>query len=109
MFSVRSFVIICFLVFSSGCAIGPKYVRPTAPIPEAYKENKDWKVAEPKDTFIKGEWWQIFNDPQLDALEAQVNISNQNIAIAQAQYDQAYALVKAAKSAFFPILYPSTN
>ena len=88
----------------TGCAIGPKYVRPTAQIPAAYKESTDWKKAQPQDEIIRGAWWKIFNDPQLDALEDQVNISNQNIAQAQAQYAQAYALVQAAKSSFFPTL-----
>jgi len=92
------------LILSSGCMIGPKYVKPSAEIPEAYKESKDWKLAQPQDNVLKGNWWEIFNDPQLNALETQVNISNQNIAIAEAQYAQAYALVQASKSAFFPIL-----
>jgi len=92
------------LVLLSGCAIGPKYVRPTTQIPAAYKESKDWKIALPQDGIIRGAWWKIFNDPRLDALEAQVNISNQNIALAAAQYAASYALVQAAKSAFFPIV-----
>ena len=92
------------LMLLSGCMIGPKYVRPTAPVPTAYKESADWKIATPQDEIIRGEWWKIFNDTQLDALEAQVNISNQNIAEAQAQYAQAYALVEASRSSFFPTL-----
>jgi len=106
MFSVRTTVIgvAGLLTLLSGCAIGPKYVRPTAQIPAAYKESKDWKVAQPQDTMIRGAWWKIFNDPRLDALEDQVNVSNQNIAQAEAQYAEAYALVQAAKSSFFPTL-----
>jgi NodT family efflux transporter outer membrane factor (OMF) lipoprotein len=96
-------------IFLGGCSIGPKYVRPSSPMPKAYKESADWKPAAPQDQIIKGDWWKIFNDPQLDSLEAQVNISNQNIAIAQAQYAQAYALVQAAKSSFFPILTTSAS
>jgi NodT family efflux transporter outer membrane factor (OMF) lipoprotein len=87
-----------------GCAIGPKYVRPTAQVPAAYKEAGDWKKAQPQDAILRGDWWKIFNDPRLDALEDQVNISNQNIMLAQAQYAQAYALVQAARSSFFPTL-----
>jgi NodT family efflux transporter outer membrane factor (OMF) lipoprotein len=86
-----------------GCAVGPKYVRPTTQIPAAYKES-GWKQAQPQDAIVRGAWWKIFNDPQLDALEAQVNISNQNIAQAQAQYAQSYALVQAARSSVFPIV-----
>jgi NodT family efflux transporter outer membrane factor (OMF) lipoprotein len=102
------------LVLLTGCAIGPKYVRPTTQIPAAYKESADWssyrtlagawKKAQPQDEIIRGAWWKIFNDPRLDALEEQVNISNQNIAQAEAQYAQSYALVQAARSAFFPTL-----
>ena len=73
-------------------------------MPAAYKESADWKKAQPQDEIIRGAWWKVFNDTRLDALEEQVNISNQNIAAAQAQYDQAYALVEASKSSFFPIL-----
>ena len=97
-------VSVTFILLLSGCAIGPKYVRPTTQIPTAYKESADWKVAQPQDEIVRGAWWKVFNDPQLDALEDQVNISNQNIAIAEAQFAQAYALVQAAKSSFFPIL-----
>ncbi|MDE2231768.1 MAG: efflux transporter outer membrane subunit [Candidatus Omnitrophica bacterium] len=93
-----------WLILLAGCAVGPKYVRPAVPVPAAYKENKDWKIAQPQDNVLKGEWWKIFNDPQLDALEAQVDISNQNIAAAQARYAQAYALVQASRSSFFPVL-----
>ncbi len=101
------FAILCLIV--SGCAIGPKYIRPTTQIPTEYKESKDWKIAEPQDAIIRGEWWKVFNDPRLDELETEVNISNQNIAQAQAQYAQAYALVQAAKSSFFPILSTSAS
>jgi len=95
---------ISLIALLSGCAVGPKYVRPKAPIPKMYKENADWKIAQPQDEIIHGAWWKVFNDPQLDALEDEVNISNQNIVQAQAQYAQAYALVQAAKSALFPTL-----
>ncbi len=104
MYSIKGLIFCCSCLLIAGCTIGPKYVRPSAPLATEYKGNKDWKVATPQDAAIKGEWWKVFNDPQLDALEAQVNISNQNIAMAEAQYDEAYALVQAARSSFFPIL-----
>ena len=100
----------CFVVsllamtLAGGCALGPKYVKPTTQIPAAYKETGDWKKAQPQDSVIRGEWWKIFNDPKLDALEDEVNISNQNIAAAQAQYAQARALVQEARAGFFPTL-----
>ena len=106
MFGVRKTIlgIAGLLMLLSGCAVGPKYVKPTVQIPAAYKESAGWKRAQPQDEIIRGEWWKIFNDPRLDALEAEVNISNQNIAQAQAQYAQSYALVQAARSSFFPTL-----
>jgi len=78
-------------------------------MPAAYKEAGDWQKANPQDALIRGEWWKIFNDPRLDALEEQVNISNQNIVAAEAQYAQAYALVQAARSALFPTLSTTSS
>ncbi|MCX5813989.1 MAG: efflux transporter outer membrane subunit [Proteobacteria bacterium] len=88
----------------SACAVGPDYVRSTVLVPESYKENKEWKVAEPRDDLFHGPWWEIFNDPKLNFLEEQVNISNQNIAMAEAQFRQATALVQTATSSFFPTI-----
>ncbi len=59
------------------CAVGPNYHRPPAPVPSAYKElPPGWKVAAPQDEKRRGDWWAIFEDPELDRLERQVNISN---------------------------------
>jgi NodT family efflux transporter outer membrane factor (OMF) lipoprotein len=90
--------------FLTACAVGPDYVRPTAPVPESFKEMKDWKVAEPKDEIVRGRWWEIYNDPDLNALEEQVVISNQNIAAAEAQFRQALAQVRMDRSSFFPTI-----
>ena len=86
----------------AACAVGPDYVRPTAVVPASFKEIKGWKVAQPKDDVIKGTWWEVFNDPQLNALEEQVNISNQSVAAAEAQFRQARALVQASRAGYFP-------
>ena len=94
MFSIRIILFSVFSLLAFGCAVGPKYVRPTVQIPAAYKETGDWKIANPQDGIIRGAWWKIFNDPRLDALEEQVNISNQNIAQAVAQYQEARAALK---------------
>ena len=85
-----------------GCAVGPDYVKPIPVSPDAYKELAGWKVAQPKDDVLRGAWWQIYGDPQLNALEEQVNLSNQNIALAEAQFRQARALVQQARAAYFP-------
>ncbi len=101
----RGFLVSIFcgmLTVLSGCAVGPDYVRPTADTPVSYKENAGWKVAEPGDTAIKGAWWEIYNNPELNALEEQVNVSNQTIAVAEAQFRQATALVQTSRAALFP-------
>ena len=90
-----------FLLFSA-CAVGPDYVKPKIEAPPAYKEAVGWKVAEPQETLVRGAWWKIFQDPQIDALEEQVTISNQNVAAAEAQFRQARAAVQAARAGYFP-------
>jgi len=84
------------------CAAGPKYVRPSVATPAAYKEAGDWKVAQPQDTVKRGKWWEIFRDAQLDALAGQIDISNQNVRIAEARFRQARALVQSARAGLFP-------
>lgn len=86
----------------SACTVGPDYVRPTATVPPVFKEMSGWRVAQPKDEVIRGAWWEIFNDPQLNALEEQVVIANQNVAAAEAQFRQARALVRSARAGYFP-------
>jgi NodT family efflux transporter outer membrane factor (OMF) lipoprotein len=85
-----------------GCAVGPKYHPPVVQAPPAYKELGDWKPAQPNDQNLGGEWWKIFQDPQLDALEAQVNVSNQNLKIAEAQFRQARAALRYNRADYFP-------
>jgi NodT family efflux transporter outer membrane factor (OMF) lipoprotein len=94
--------VLLFALALAGCTVGPNYVRPRAKTPEAFKEMNGWKKAEPADHLLRGKWWEVFNDPQLNALEEQVSISNQNVAVAEAQFRQALALVKVARSAYFP-------
>jgi len=94
----------------AGCTVGPKYHTPTAVTPAAYKEltpadyksTEGWKVAQPNDAVLRGKWWEIFGDRQLNALEEKVNVSNQNIAAAAANFFAARALVKEARSQYFP-------
>ena len=84
--------------------VGPNYNRPPAPVPPAFKEQPPdgWKEAQPNDAALKGKWWEIYNDPKLNALEEQVSISNQNVLAAEAQYRAARAAVQIARSALFP-------
>lgn len=85
-----------------GCAVGPDYVRPEVEVPAAFKEQ--WKTAEPRAELPRGPWWQLFGDPELDRLIAQVEVNNQNIRAVEAQYRQARALAQQARSEYFPLL-----
>ncbi len=86
----------------TACTVGPDYVRPTTEVPNAYKELGDWKVAQPADGAPRGNWWEVFSDAQLNGLISQVQVSNQNVAIAEAQYRQARAIAQQARAALFP-------
>jgi len=86
----------------SGCSLAPHYSRPAQPIPASFKEEPGWRVARPADDVAKGEWWKLFNDPVLDALEARVLVSNQNLAAAEAAYRQARATVSEQRAALLP-------
>jgi NodT family efflux transporter outer membrane factor (OMF) lipoprotein len=86
----------------SGCTVGPKYKRPAAEVPPAYKEVGNWKPAQPNDQNLGGSWWEVFHDPQLNALEAQVDVSNQNLKAAAAQYTQARAVLRYYRADYFP-------
>jgi NodT family efflux transporter outer membrane factor (OMF) lipoprotein len=85
-----------------GCVVGPKYHPPAAQAPAAYKELGDWRPAQPNDQNLGGVWWTIFQDPQLDALELQINISNQNLKAAASQYEQARAVLRYYRANYYP-------
>jgi NodT family efflux transporter outer membrane factor (OMF) lipoprotein len=90
------------LAVLSGCAIGPKYVRPPVVTPDAYKEIDGWKAAAPADLAQRGPWWIAFGDGTLDDLERRVSVSNQTLGVAEATYRQASALVREARAGYFP-------
>ena len=99
------------LLLLCACNPAPKYVRPPAPTPTAYKEAPDqfkegsgWKLAQPGDDKIRSKWWEVYNDPQLNALEEQVAISNQSLKASEANFRAARALVVSARAALFPTL-----
>ena len=85
-----------------GCTVGPNYVRPPADAPVSYKEMGDWKPAQPSDQFGKGTWWEVYEDPQLNALEAQIDVSNFNLKAQQERFEQARATVKISRSNYYP-------
>jgi NodT family efflux transporter outer membrane factor (OMF) lipoprotein len=86
----------------ASCVMGPDYRRPQVVSPPQYKESKDWKTAEPRDGVPRGKWWEIFGDPQLNALADKVGTSNQNLRAAEAQYRRAQALVQSSRSGLWP-------
>src|SRR5690606_23842856 len=88
----------------AGCAIGPDYQRPASAPSAEFKQAAGWKSAAPADTALRGDWWKLYGDPELDALVERLNAGNQNLASAEAQYRQARALVRGARAAFFPTL-----
>ena len=100
-----------------GCVVGPRYNRPTVQTPGTFKEvtpddlkkMDGWKVAQPQDSALHGEWWEILGDPQLNALEKQVNVSNQNVAAAFAAFMAARALVREARAQYFPTVTASAS
>jgi NodT family efflux transporter outer membrane factor (OMF) lipoprotein len=96
----------------AGCRVGPRYVKPTTPAPPTYKESTPsaysnalpgvWKPAQPQDAMLKGKWWEIFNEPELNTLEDSLNIDNQNIAQYFQNFMAARAQVRQARSGLFP-------
>ena len=105
------------LVLLSGCDFAPTYKKPAVETPGGYKEMtpeqlKDtdgWKTAEPRDDVLRGNWWEMFHDPELNALEAQVAVSNQTVAAALANFLAARAVVKQSRSQYFPTVTASPS
>ena len=97
-------LILAGVIQLAGCAVGPKYKTPIAPAPPAYKEMVNWKTAQPSDQKLGGNWWEIFQDPQLNALEQQIDVSNQNLKAAVAQYQQSRAALRYVRADYYPTL-----
>jgi len=95
-------LLFAILLLLTGCDRGLRYERAQVPTPPAYKELEGWKTAQPQDDALRGKWWEVFNEPELNALEEKVNVSNQNIASAAASFLAARALVKQARAQLFP-------
>ncbi len=99
-------------LISTACTVGPTYKQPAVVVPPAFKEQPPanmtaadlaaWQQSQPGDAYAKGRWWELYNDPALNALEVQVNVSNQNVLQAEARYRQAKAAIGEARSALFP-------
>lgn len=114
---LRSFVVASVVAGLAGCAVGPNYKRPTAPVPESWKEEdaaspemkEQWKTAAPRDDAQRGKWWEAFGDPVLNGLVEQVSITNQNIAQAEALFRSARAAIRVARADLFPTVTASAG
>src|SRR5436305_1467667 len=106
------FTILVVSALFTSCTVGPNYTRPNLPAapaygeqpPASYQESAEWKAAHPSDAAIRGNWWEIFNEPDLSALEVQVAAANPTIRAAEASFRQARAAVRLNRSALFPTL-----
>lgn len=101
--------IICLSL--TGCVVGPKYHQPSAPTPAApnYKESpinfqdaEGWKVASPQDQMLHGNWWEVFQQPELNDLEQQLNINNETIKVYFENYLAARALIRETRAQYYP-------
>jgi len=110
--------LLCLISLSlAGCMVGPKYVKPTAPMapefkeqpPDSFKESDAWKPAQPSDQTLRGNWWEIFGDPQLNALEEQLTTSNQNLKVAEARLRQARSIIRFNKASLAPTISTSPS
>jgi outer membrane protein TolC len=95
----------------TGCMVGPNYVKPSTPMAPTFKEeaapsqvNDGWKLAQPGDQTPRGNWWEIYGDPQLNALEAQIDSANQTLKMSEANYRQARAAIRFNRSYEAPTL-----
>jgi multidrug efflux system outer membrane protein len=97
---------LALLGLAAGCTVGPRYSRPAAPAPapDAWKTQPPWQQAAPKDAIPKGTWWQVYNDPALDAYEQQLLQANQSLVAARDRLNQARSLARVATADMFPQL-----
>jgi NodT family efflux transporter outer membrane factor (OMF) lipoprotein len=114
----RVFAVSGFLaLFLSGCMVGPKYAKPSVPLapafkeqpPESFQETDGWRQAQPGDQTSRGNWWQIFGDPQLNALEEELTVSNQDLKVAEARLREARATIRFNRSQEFPTISTSPS
>jgi NodT family efflux transporter outer membrane factor (OMF) lipoprotein len=106
----------CLALFD-GCSFAPNYTKPSVQTPVVFKEltpaqfneTDGWKTAEPKGDTLRGQWWEMFHEPELNALESQVTVSNQSVAAALANFLASRAVVKQARSQYFPTVTASPS
>jgi NodT family efflux transporter outer membrane factor (OMF) lipoprotein len=104
-------------LFSTGCMVGPKYVKPSVPMAPEYKEQPPisykgmdgWKSAQPDDQALRGNWWEIFGDPQLDSLEDELTVANQDLKVAEARLRQSREQIRFNRSYLAPTISTSPS
>lgn len=109
---ILAVLLVLLVVALAGCTVGPKYVRPSAPTPATYKEqasdssqaSDQWKPANPADQANRGNWWEIFGDPELNGLEEQIATSNQTLKVADARFREARAAIRFNRASQFPTI-----
>ncbi|HEY7307061.1 MAG TPA: efflux transporter outer membrane subunit [Bryobacteraceae bacterium] len=107
---LRTVFVLVISVMLASCTVGPKYTKPSVPSapayseqpPASYKEVNGWKNTQPGETLIRGKWWELFGDPELNALEEQVEPANQTLKVAEANFRQARASIKYNRSFLYP-------
>jgi NodT family efflux transporter outer membrane factor (OMF) lipoprotein len=104
-----------YMLLLSGCMVGPKYVKPPAPMAPTFKETTDWKegdgwkIAKPEDALVRDKWWELYGDAKLDELEGQVEPSNQTLKIAEANFRQARTAIRFNRAAEAPTIGTSPS
>jgi NodT family efflux transporter outer membrane factor (OMF) lipoprotein len=93
----------------AACAVGPNYHRPSAPMPQSFKESQGWKPAEPREAASGTAWWSVYDDATLDDLEKQIDISNQTLKASEAAWRQAVALVSQTRASLLPTVAVSAT
>jgi NodT family efflux transporter outer membrane factor (OMF) lipoprotein len=100
--TTRNVTLLAALILAS--CVGPNYHRPSAPVPQRFKEAEGWKPAEPREVASGSDWWSVYEDPTLDGLEKQIDISNQTLKASEAAWREATALVTEARAELFPVI-----
>ena len=116
-FILTSIVALILVLLLAGCTVGPKYIKPAVPTTAAYKEeapgsfkeSDQWQPAQPGDQISRGNWWEIFGDPELNKLEDQIAGSNQNLKVAEARFREARAAIRFNRAPQFPAISTAPN
>ena len=114
---VVALLLVLLIVALEGCTVGPKYVKPSVPTtpaykedtPASFKESEQWQPAHPGDQATRGNWWEIFSDPELNKLEEQIADSNQDLKVAEARFREARAAIRFNRAAQFPTISTSPS